>query len=51
VHDVRISFRDAGYQRFTAEPGGLKLKATVRDRKATVVVPELRWHVMVVAQR
>jgi hypothetical protein len=50
VRGVKVTFRDPSLKRFTLQPSGLRLTAVKGPDGATVTVPEVGWHEMVVGE-
>ena len=50
IHDIKITFRDPRWRRFTLVPGGTELKAETTPQGKVVAVPPLQIHAMVVAE-
>lgn len=50
IHDIKVTFRDPHWRRFTLIPGGTKLKAETTPHGTVVTVPPLQIHAMVVAE-
>lgn len=51
VHDIKLTFRDSRWQRFTLVPGGTELKAEITPQGRTVTLPPLQIHALVVAEK
>ena len=51
IHDVEVTFRDTSFQHFFLIPGRTPLVPARTDKSATVRVPKLDIHCMVVAEK
>ncbi len=50
IHDIKVTFREPRWRRFTLVPGGTELKGETTPQGKVVTVPPLKIHAMVVAE-